>query len=202
MRPSIMPRIFNVMSGLLQKGVQGQNPKDVHPDLPSGRFLREEGLLKSKPFPSGKSYISGRFDLLAHFDDGTYGVIDVKMIDAKDGSLGKFDRQLHAYKYAFEHSQNDQPIPISKIGLLIVTPTDIRPHNGYLYYKAKPVWKEIPINMDKFFGFVQEVENVLDGPLPSPSNACGWCKYKNGITTPVEVLLDDMSLKPALLHAS
>ena len=109
------------------------------------------------------------------------------MTDAADENLSKFARQLHAYKYSLENSQNDEPLPISKVGLLIMAPTDIRSHEGYLYYKAKPIWKEIPINMDKFFGFIQQVEDLLDGSPPSPNNFRNWCKYKNGLTATREV---------------
>ena len=178
-QPSIgIPSIFSRMSSLLQKNLQSQNPKDLHPALPSGQFVLTEGYLKSQPLPSKKSYINGRFDLLAKLDDGTYGVIDVKMTDARDESLDKFDRQLHAYKYALENPQTEDPISISRAGLLIVAPTDIRPHQGNFYYKAKPVWKEIPLNMEKFFEFIDEVESLLNDSVPAPSVSCDWCKYK------------------------
>lgn len=177
--PSIgIPSIFTKMSNLLQINIQNRNLQEFIPDAPSGIFILKEGYLKSKPLPSGKSYINGRFDLLIKFTDNTFGVIDVKMTDSKDEDLNKFDRQLHAYKYALENPAEKEPIIISKVGLLIVSPTDIKPHQGYLYYKAKPVWKEISINMDNFFSFIREVENLLEGPEPSPSQNCEWCQYK------------------------
>lgn len=180
-QPSIgIPNIFTRMSGLLQKSVQGSDPHDLCPDLPNGEFTLEEGWLESKPLPSGNSYIKGRFDLLSRFNDGTYGVIDVKMTGSRDEDLQKFERQLHAYKYAMESPAVGNSISISRLGLLIVAPTDIKPHQGFVYYKAKPVWKEIEINMDKFFSFVEEMEQLLDGPIPEPSNTCEWCKYRHG----------------------
>ena len=180
-QPSIgIPSIFTRMSSMLQNNIQGKNLNDLATELPSGKFILKEGYLKSKPLPSGKSYINGRFDLLVQFDDGTYGAVDVKMTDLKDEDLDKFDRQLHAYKYALENPAEKEPITISKIGLLIVAPTDIKPHKGHIYYKAKPVWKEIPINMDNFFLFIKEVEDLLNGPVPEPTDTCAWCQYKHG----------------------
>lgn len=180
-QPSIgIPSIFTRMSGMLQKSIQGKNLRELAPELPSGEFILQEGYLKSKPLPSGKSYINGRFDLLVRFDDGTYGVIDAKMTDSKDEDLNKFDRQLHAYKYALENPAEKEPKTISRAGLLILSPTDIRPHQGHIYYKAKPIWKEIPIDMDSFFSFVGEVEELLSGPEPVPSQNCAWCQYKHG----------------------
>lgn len=180
-QPSIgIPSIFTRMSGMFQKNIQGVNIQELELNVPSGKFVLAEGFLKSKPLPSGKSYINGRFDLLVQFDDGTHGVIDVKMTDSKDEDLDKFDRQLHAYKYALENPEGKEPITISRIGLLIVSPTDIRLHKGHLYYKAKPVFKEMTINMDGFFSFVQEVEDLLEGPPPQPTKTCQWCLYKYG----------------------
>ncbi len=180
MRPSIgIPSIFTKMSGMLQQSIQGVNVQDLIPELPTGKFVLEEGFLRSKPLPSGKSFLTGRFDLLVKFEDGTHGVIDVKITNAKDEDLYKFDRQLHAYKYALENPEQGEPVTISKIGLLVASPTDIKPHGGFLYYKAKPVWKEIPTNMEGFFGFIEQVEKLLDGPLPEPSTSCAWCQYKN-----------------------
>lgn len=179
-QPSIgIPSIFTRMSSMLQNNIQGNNLQDLASELPSGKFILKEGYLKSKALPSGKSYINGRFDLLVQFDDGTYGAIDVKMTDSKDENLNKFDRQLHAYKYALENPAEKEPITISRIGLLIVSPTDIKPHKGHLYYKAKPVWKEIPINMDNFFSFIEKVEDLLTGPVPQPGETCAWCQYKH-----------------------
>jgi len=174
------PGIFTRMQGMLQKNILGTNPQELVPELPSGKFVLQEGYLKSRTLPSGKSYLNGKFDLLVHFDDGTYGVIDAKMTDSKDEDLDKFDRQLHAYKYALENPADKEPVCISKIGLILVLPTDIKPHKGFVYYKVKPVWKEIPINMDKFFAFIKNVEQLLSGPMPEPSSNCKWCKYKHG----------------------
>jgi len=177
-RPSIFPSIFNKMSGMLQKNVLGTNPKNLVKDIPSGKFIMEEGFLNSKPLPSGKSFIYGRFDLLTKFDDGAYGVIDLKMIDAKDKDLEKFDRQLHAYKYALENPKDKDPIEIKKLGLLIVEPIDIKLNDEYVYYKTKPTWKEIEINMEKFYSFIEEVEQLLEGPEPPPQVNCSYCKYR------------------------
>lgn len=180
-QPSIgIPSIFNRMSSMLQENIIGQDIRSLVPLLPAGKFILKEGYLKSKPLPSGRSYLNGRFDLLIQFKDGTYGVIDLKMTDSKDEDLDKFDRQLHAYKYALENPIDREPIIVSKLGLLIVSPTDIRPHNGHIHYEAKPLWKEIPINMDKFFSFIAEVERLLSGPIPQPSDNCDWCRFKYG----------------------
>ena len=188
MQPSIqIPGIFTRMSGLLQKSLQGQNVREFVPELPDGVFVREEAYLKSKPLPSGKSYLKGRCDLLVKFTDGTYGVIDAKMTDTRDESLNMFDRQLHAYKYAFENPAEEEPIAISRVGLLLISPRAVKPNKGYFYYQAQPVYKEIQLDINKFFGFINEVENVLDAEMPKPDNSCDWCKYKHGLASEKEI---------------
>lgn len=183
--PSIgIPAVFTKMSGLLQNALQGTDPHNLHPAIPSGKFVLKEGYLKSTPIPpSNRSFINGRFDLLIEFNDGTHGVIDVKITDAKDEDLDKFSRQLHAYKFALENpAENSNKVArISKIGLLIVSPADITIEDGHLIFRTTPVWKEISQNSDKFFSFIQEVEDVLNGPIPSISSTCNWCRYRMGI---------------------
>lgn len=181
-RPSTpIPSIFNRMSGLMQKSVQGRDPAEFIEGIPPGEFIQEERPIRSQPLPSGKTYLAGRLDLLVKFEDGTHGVIDLKMTDAKDDDLQKFDRQLHAYKYALENPYKGEPLEVSKFGLFLLVPTDVKENKGDFYYKAKPVWKEINIDMDNFYRFIEEVEAVIDGPEPEPSSTCDWCKYKHNI---------------------
>jgi CRISPR/Cas system-associated exonuclease Cas4 (RecB family) len=81
-------------------------------------------------------------------------------------------------KYSLENPENGESLFISKLGLLVISPADIKPHKGFVYYKAKPIFKEIPINMNNFFSFINEVENLLEEPEPPPSKNCKWCQYK------------------------
>lgn len=168
---------------MLQKYVLSKNLNELNSELPSGRFLFQEGWLRSTPIPpNGRSFISGRFDLLTAFDDGTSGVIDLKITDAKDEDLDKFDRQLHAYKFALENSEGGNARSaknISRMGLLIISPSAVAIKDGNIYFKARPVWKEIRINPSSFLAFIKEVESVLSGPMPDPSPDCEWCRFRN-----------------------
>ncbi len=185
-QPSIgIPSIFIKMSSILQNSLDGTNLHDLCSELPSGKFVLKEGYLKSSPIPkSDLSYILGRFDLLIRFDDGTNGVIDVKVTEVKDEDLEKFDRQLHAYKFALENPADEnyrRVDKVSKLGLLIVSPESINIDQDKLLYSAKPVFKKIEIDMPKFFDFIHKVEKVLTGPIPPPSSTCDWCKFRMGI---------------------
>lgn len=185
-QPSIgIPSIFTKMSSILQNSLDGTNPYDLCPELPSGEFILKEGYLKSSPIPkSHLSYIFGRFDLLIRFDDSTHGVIDVKVTEAKDEDLEKFDRQLYAYKFALENPTDKnccRADKVSKLGLLIVSPESINIDQDKLLFIAQPVFKKIEIDIPKFFDFIHKAEKVLTGPIPPPSSTCDWCKFRMGI---------------------
>lgn len=181
--PSIgLPNIFSKMSSSVQMKVQGTNPCDLHPDLPSGVFELQERYLKSMPIPSKNTcYISGRFDLLAKFDDGTHGVIDLKITDPKEESLYKFKNQLQAYKFALENPAGPGKMLVNRIslmGLIVVSPKSVEFHKGHLVFISKPQWIEIEENMDEFFAFIDKVSQLLEGDVPKPTETCKWCIYR------------------------
>src|SRR4030042_5665602 len=181
--PSIgMPGIFTKISSFVQTEVQGTNPKDLHPDLPSGVFEYQERYLTSIPIPPQKvCFISGRFDVLTRLDDGSHGVIDLKITDPKEDDLYKFKNQLHAYKFALENPTDESKRmadKITKMGLLVISPKSVKFHKGHMVFISKPEWIEIEENMDEFFTFIDEVSNVLTGEVPKATQNCKWCNYR------------------------
>lgn len=186
--PSIgIPNIFTKMNTYVQTELQGTNPKDLHPDIPDGLFELQERYLKSIPIPSKNiCYISGRFDILTKFNDGTHGVIDLKITDPKEESIYKFRNQLHAYKFALENPSEESKRmvnKISKMGLLVISPKSVRFHKGHIVFISKPVWIEVEENMDEFFAFIDEVSQLLEGDVPSPTENCKWCVYRTRFST-------------------
>lgn len=181
--PSIgMPAIFGKMNNLVQDKVIDMNLKDINPDLPSGIFEHKERYLKSKPVPNSEGvFISGRFDLLTKFDDGTHGIIDLKITNPNSKTLYKFANQLHAYKYALEHpayGQDKLVDKISKMGLVIMSPEDVSFKNDTILFNAKPVWIEFDEDMPTFFKFIDDISEFLNSELPEPTDSCAWCRYR------------------------
>src|SRR5436190_114906 len=137
---SPFPGIFSKMNGQMQQMALGQSINELIPELPSGKFYSQEGFLKSKPVPAKNTcFITGRFDVMTEFDDGTFGVIDLKITNPKDESLYKFGTQLHAYKYAIENPATGNPVQIDRLGLLIISPEEVRFHKGYVFFRSKPI---------------------------------------------------------------
>jgi len=173
------PAIFGYMNSLLQNSVMGKSLKDIHPDLPDGIIEIQEGFLKSTPIKGSEDcYISGRFDVLTKLSDGTYSVIDFKITKPNEEQIKKFSSQLHAYKYALENPMEGQPIKVSKIGLVSISPDSIEHKNGQFIFTTSPKWHPIDEDMDGFLGFISDVSKVLNGDLPEPSSTCRLCTYR------------------------
>ena len=184
--PSIaLPSIFSKIAGLLKNHYDGKRTSDLHPDLPPGVVKYAEKQVKSRTirFPGYNSscFISGRFDIVIQFDDGSYGVIDFKTGKPHESKVDLYSHQLHAYSYALE---NPAPgalalSPVTKLGLLYFYPTEISQVSiERLSYEAEIQWIEIEKDEEGFLHFIEEVLGVLDkSELPESSPGCPWCDY-------------------------
>lgn len=179
------PAIFTYMNSLLQNDLMGRNMKDIHPDLPSGIIKYQEGWLRSKPVKGAEQcFVQGRFDVLVELEDETYSVIDFKITKPKEEHIQKYSTQLHAYKYALENPDNgDEQVKISQMGLVSISPDDIYYEDGKVFFKASPVWHPVQENMNNFYSFVFEIQNVLNGPVPPKSTDCSLCRYRSSYSS-------------------
>jgi hypothetical protein len=126
--------------------------------------------------------LSGRFDSVVEFDDGTYGVIDFKTSSARGEHIPLYSRQLHAYAYALEHPAAGQLAltPITKLGLLVFEPGSFvhRPDQT-AHLAGKLTWIEVPRDDGAFLEFLQQVVAVVAQPAPpEPAPGCTWCGYR------------------------
>lgn len=185
-QPSIpLPSIFTKIASLLKDHYDGKRTDELHTELPTGVVSLGEKYVKSMPIelPNHDStcYISGRFDIVISFDDGTYGVIDFKTGNPSRESVNLYRRQLQAYAYALEHPAPHALAlaPITKLGLLYFYPSSINQQSiQRLNYETDITWIEIEKDEDNFLQFVNDVLNVLELPeAPAHSQDCPWCHY-------------------------
>ena len=149
-----------------------------------------EKWVRSEPIklPNHKStcYISGRFDIVVSFHDGSYGVIDFKTSNPSKDSARMYSRQLHAYAYALEHPASGKLAlsPVTKLGLLYFYPNNIsQQSHERLHYGAEVVWVEVEKDEEGFLKFIDRVMDVLELPeAPEHSHSCQWCGYLNKLT--------------------
>lgn len=185
-QPSIpLPSMFTKIAGLLKNHYIGKQTSELHLDLPPGIIAYGEKKIRSKiiklPKHQNTCYISGRFDIVINFQDGTYGVIDFKTAEPHQRSIDLYSYQLHAYAYALEHAASGSLnlYPVSKIGLLYISPSRIDQQDmGNVFYGSDVTWVEIEKDESTFMNFINKVMDVLDSPIiPDHSPNCQWCTY-------------------------
>jgi len=185
-QPSIpLPSIFSKIASLLKNHYDGKHTSELHAALPPGTVSYGEKNVRSGiiQLPNHKAtcYISGRFDIVVSFDDGTYGVIDFKTSNPESDSANLYSRQLHAYAYALEHPATNALAlsPVTKLGLLYFYPESVNQQSiERLSYEAEITWIEIRKDEEDFLEFIDEVLNVLELPeAPECSPNCQWCGY-------------------------
>lgn len=191
-----LPGVFSKIAGLLKDHYNGKRTEELHPDLPAGVVSHGEKRVKSKaiqlPSYQNTCYISGRFDIVVHFDDDTYGVIDFKTGNPKDEYNELYARQLYAYAHALENPALGALglSPITKLGLLYFHPERTKQERlEQLLYESDIHWIETERNDEKFMNFIDEVLSILElSTPPDPSPDCEWCNYidklnrLNGVT--------------------
>lgn len=191
-QPSIpLPSIFSQIASLLKNHYDGKHTRELHASLPDGIVSYGEKRVRSDniqlPNHNDTCYISGRFDIVVSFDDGTYGVIDFKTSNPDSESAVLYSFQLHAYAYALEHAASRALAlsPVTKLGLLYFYPSSCNQQCvERLSYEAEITWVEIKKDEQGFLSFIDEVLGILESPEPpEPSPYCRWCNYINRLTS-------------------
>ena len=185
------PSIFGKMSNLTSNYYHERSSQIISPDLPAGRLILKEKFVRAEPISvpglTAEAYISGRFDAVIEFEDGSYGVVDYKTSDAKKEHAEFYSVQLSAYAYALE---NPAPkglslSPISRLGLFVVTPDRFELSAGNeMVFVNRTTWVDVPRDDENFLTLISEVLSVLetDHP-PEPSQDCPLCSYRSQIMT-------------------
>lgn len=179
-RPSMpFPGVFSALNTRLQGALIGKDLHELSPLLPSGTVESQEGFIESKPVPNTKVYIKGKYDLLIRQPDGTYLIVDFKISQPSEEKIAKYQTQLQAYHYAFEHPASGEAINITKMGLIIMYPDQTRFGNGRAVMDFPPQWLEIDIKKNSFLQFMTQVSALLEGSTPPENPNCQWCKYRH-----------------------
>jgi len=185
-QPSIpIPGIFSVIAGLQKNYYSDMRTEKFCPDLPPGIVTYGEKRVISKPFElagcDSTCYISGRFDIVASLDDGSFALLDFKTGNPDEEKTNMYSRQLHAYALALENPAEGVIglKPVSKLGLLYFSPDNCElVSSNRQVLQGNMDWIEIPRDYEAFHCFLQEVVQLLDGPLPQPDpDNCDWCAY-------------------------
>lgn len=176
---ALMPGIFTAINTRLQGMLIGKDLRALSPVLPEGLVESQEGFVESQKIPGTEVFIKGKYDILVLQPDGTYMLVDFKLSQPSDDKVPKYQTQLQAYHYAFLHPVRGEVKNITKMGLIIMYPNQVKFEDGQALMTFPPKWMEIEINNDKFMEFINGVSTLLEGPTPPENPNCNWCKYRH-----------------------
>lgn len=180
MRPMLpFPAVFSALNTRLQGALIGKDLRELSPVLPSGIVESQEGFVESQPIPLTNLYIKGRYDLLIRQPDGTYLIVDFKISEPREDKIAKYQTQLQAYHYTFEHPSRGETKEITKLGLIVMYPNQAIFEYGKAIIDFPPKWLEVEIQKKSFLQFMEEVNNLLESPIPPENPDCSWCKYRH-----------------------
>jgi CRISPR/Cas system-associated exonuclease Cas4 (RecB family) len=174
-----MPGVFSAINTRIQGNLIGKNLNNLGTQLPSGIVETQEGWVESKMVPETDVYIKGKYDILVKREDGSYIIVDLKISQPNEEKIDKYKSQLFSYKFALENPKNGVPIKITKMGLLIFYPDQIKFDEGDVSLTFPPKWLDIPEDEKSFFGFMKEIDLLLKGSRPAESKTCKWCSYRH-----------------------
>ena len=155
---------------------------DLDPTLAPGVVKQWGQWVKSSPLViAGRTTtwkILGIYDLLAHYEDGSVGIIDCKVSDSDRDNGQFYAPQLEAYAHALENPDRGKPFPVSSMGLLVwklngVTPTADGPHGFGVTQHYLPVERD----SKKFHALLEELVDVIEGEFPDAGPEFPTCNY-------------------------
>jgi hypothetical protein len=182
-----MAKIFTLIDAEMKTYYSGRRTEDIADSLPPGFIEFGEKWVESRPFHpqdhDSACYFRGKFDIVARFDDDTYGVIDFKTSQRKAEHIPFYSRQLHAYARALEDPVPDRfsVSPISRLGLLVFEPSEyVQGKTGLVGFAGHASWLEVPRDDAAFEAFLAQALDLLARPEPPPANPeCDWCNYRD-----------------------
>jgi hypothetical protein len=187
-RPStVFPKIFGTIDLLMKDIYLGESAKKMTALLPEGKAIMSGRWVTSTTFHGSghvnACFISGIFDTLVKFEDDSYGIVDFKTTTPADHHVSFYGRQLHAYAFALENPAPGKlsHSPISRMGLLCFNPSRMDEQSpSVLSLQGPAIWVDIPVDMDGFKLFLDEVLTLLELPEPpNQSPECGFCAYRD-----------------------
>jgi len=168
------PSVFNKIDGAMRDAFSHSRAETL--GLPPGILDTSPGKAKSSPtkLPSGDEYvINGKLDCKILFDNGSVGVQDFKTSEANESQAELYFRQLHAYWWALTHPSSGDPVRVTYLGLLSVTPEKIEAPTGSdqttFIFKQKRT--DIRIEPGLWDSFMADVDKIIH----SPANFDPYC---------------------------
>ncbi len=156
--------------------------QEIDPSLAPGVVKQWGQWVKSQPISIGgkESHfkILGIYDLLAHYADGSVGIIDCKVSDSDRDNGPFYAPQLEAYAYALENPEKGKPFPVSSMGLLVWRLAGVNQSNdGAHGFGVTQHYIHVERNQEQFKDLITDLIDVIEGDLPDAGVECQTCNY-------------------------
>ena len=180
-----MPGLVMSLSRRQEKWYEDKSSHHFSTTLPNGTVHSTGLKVTSTPIVvNGEETplsLSGKYDFLLEYDDGTWGIVDTKIV-GKNGEAGSkaefYWPQLAAYDYILSNPKSGGPRACETLGLLVWEIRTVAPGEGEEYHVTfNAAYEPVEVNPPKFETFIGEVVSTLLGPLPDPLDKCSNCSY-------------------------
>lgn len=156
--------------------------QDLDPTLAPGVVKQWGQWVKSSPLLiAGRRTtwkILGIYDLLAHYEDGSVGIIDCKVSDSNRDNGEFYAPQLEAYAHALENPDRGKPFPVSSMGLLVWKLNGVAPAaDGTYGFGVTQHYLPVERDSKKFHALLEELVDVIGGEFPDAGPECPTCNY-------------------------
>jgi hypothetical protein len=183
-----LPKVFSAIDRAQREYFDGKPTSELSPGLPPGQLHCRDTAVRSRPIAipnsSARVQFAGALDALAHFDDGSLGIIDFKTTSPREEHVSLYTRQLHAYALALElpDSPAGTSPRVTSMGLLCFEPVGLTRRSASQYdLETRAEFIDTVRSDGDFMAFLSEAVGLLraDRP-PEPQEGCPHCKVQAG----------------------
>ncbi len=122
--------------------------------------------------------INGIYDLLAHNDDGTVGLIDCKVSDSDRDNGAFYSPQLEAYAFALENPLTGKAFTVASMGLLVWRLNGVAQNvDGQFGFGVTQHYLPVERDRVQFENVMRDLISVLEGEFPESGLECSTCTY-------------------------
>ena len=185
------PPVFSNFDVIQQAYFKNMNTNELTDQLPSGRIMQKNeipGKIVSTTLKDNKGrefLLGGRPDIVAAFDDGSFGIIDFKTTNIKEQKAENYRYQLEAYKQIFTNpgaikkGPTPKLEPITKMGVLQFEPNKIISHNNEgAQINLEMSYSKLEMDESKFYKKITSIIDFLAQSTPPEFNdKCSDCMF-------------------------
>jgi hypothetical protein len=178
----VFPGLVTVLSAKQEGWYEAKSSRDFSTSLPPGVVHSTGLMLHSAPIVVDEREtpftIGGKYDFLLAYEDGTFGIVDTKIVGKAGDKGGLYWPQLSAYEYLLANPKEGVPRSVSTLGLLVWSVADVH-HDG----ESSPTigfdvaYEPLAVDPPRFRAFIADVVRVLEGPVPPGGERCNNCTY-------------------------